>query len=243
MDLKNKIAVVTGGSSGIGQAISIALAKEGCNVVFTYNSSEKGADETMDKCEGKGFKLKVDLQKKEDVKTLFDYVKEKFKNLDILVNNAGIEVLSDDQLDLDVWKTTFETDLFWAVTCSQKAIEIMKNEGRIINISSGYGEENMGYVGSIAYSSAKSALNSFTKTLAKKLAPKINVNAISPGYVDTPMWKVTSDEEKKVLGKDQLIGRFIKSNEISDITIAVIKNDAITGEVVIIDGGLSLKTV
>ena len=101
----------------------------------------------------------------------------------------------------------------------------------------------MGTPQSIAYSSAKAAVNSFTQTLAKSLAPKINVNAISPGYVDTPMWSHTTEDEKKVFGKDQLIGRFVRAEEVADMAVAIIKNEAMTGEVVVIDGGLSLKTI
>lgn len=243
MNLKNKIAVVTGGSSGIGQAICIALANEGCKVIFTYNSNEKGADETLKKLGDGSFKFKVDLRQEKDIKNLFEFVKEKFGKLDVLVNNAGIEVLSDDQFDSATWQKTFEADLFWAVQCTKHAIFLIGESGMILNISSEYADEWMGYKDSMAYSAAKAALNNFTKTLAKGLAPNVNVNAISPGYVDTPMWKHTTDEQKKVFGKDLLIGRFIKPEEIADMAVAIIKNDAMTGEVVVVDGGLSLKTV
>lgn len=242
MNLKNRVAVVTGGSSGIGQAICIALANEGCNVVFTYNSGEIGANKTVEMCNGKAEGQKVNLDLDDDVKKLFDYVLTRYKSLDVLVNCAGIEVKSDNQLDINTWKRTFETDLFWAVRCIDYSLPMIKS-GKILNISSEYGDEWMGYKDSIAYSSAKAALNNFTKTLAKKLAPNINVNAVSPGYVDTPMWGNISSEDKKVFGKDQLIERFIKPEEVADMAIAIIKNDAMTGEVVVIDGGLSLKTV
>jgi len=243
MNLKDKIAVVTGGSSGIGQAICIALSKEGCKVVFTYNSNEKGADETLKELGEDSFKFKVDLQNEEEIKGLFNFVKEKFGKLDILVNDAGVEVLSDDPLDLSTWKKTFEADLYWAVACTKYAVKVIGESGRILNISSEYADEWMGYKDSIAYSAAKAALNNFTKTIAKSLAPKINVNAISPGYVDTPMWKHTTSDQKRIFGKDQLIERFIKPEEIADMAVAIIKNDAMTGEVVVVDGGLSLKTV
>lgn len=243
MDLKNKIAIVTGGSSGMGQAISIALAKEGCKVIFTYNSGEKRADKTIKMAGANCQKFQVDLNNIQQVNDLFDFVRSEFGKMDILVNNAGIEVFSDDQLELNAWQKTFETDLFWAVRCSALARDLMTTGGKILNISSEYGDEWMGYKDSIPYSAAKAALNNFTRTLAKKLAPKIYVNAISPGYVNTPMWKVTSGDQKKVLGKDQLIERFIEPDEIAQMAVAILINDAMTGEVVVVDGGLSLKTV
>ncbi len=243
MDLKNKVALVTGGSSGIGQAICIALAQEGCKVIFTYNSNEEGANETLKKVGENGQKFKVDVRNETDINNVFKFIKNKYENIDILVNSAGIEVPGDDKLDISVWRETFEVDLFSVVLITKYAADLISEGGRILNISSGYGEENSGSVWCFAYSAAKAGLNSFSRTLAKKLAPKINVNALSPGYVDTPMWKVTTDDQKKELGKDQLIGRFIKSEEIADMALATIKNDAMTGEVVVLDGGLSLKTV
>lgn len=243
MDLKGKVALVTGGSSGIGKAVSVALSKEGCRIVFIYNSNEKGADDTLKLTGKNGYKVKADITKENDIKGLISFVKDKFGKLDILVNCAGVEIPGDDQLDLDVWRKTFEIDLFSNVLVTKHAIDLIKDKGSILNISSEYGDEKMGSIECFAYSAAKAGLNSFSRTLARKLAPRINVNAIAPGYVDTPMWKVTTEKQKKELGKDQLIERFIKPEEIAEMAVAIIKNDAMTGEVVVVDGGLSLKTV
>ncbi len=239
MDLRNKVAVVTGGSSGIGQSICRALVNEGCKVIFTYNSGEAGAKETIKITGGVAQEYKVDLNDNSGVEKFFSSIHK----LDILINNAGIDVAPEDQFDMKAWRKTFEADLFWAVKCTGSAVPLMKAGGKILNISSEYADEWMGYPDDIAYSAAKAAINSLTRTLAKKLAPKISVNAISPGYVNTPMWKVTTDAEKKVLGRDQLIGRFIRPEEIAQMAIAILENDAMTGEVVVVDGGLSLKTV
>lgn len=242
MDLKNKIAVVTGGSSGIGQAISIALAKEGCKVVFTYNSNEKGADETLKEVGKDGFKFKADMHEEKDLETLFDFVKEKFGKLDVLVNNAGVN-RPRDLFDTKVWKEIFQVNLFSTVFCSGRAVELMKNGGKILNISSIFGFGNACWKGLPAYGASKATINHFTQTMAKNLAPKILMNAIAPGYVQTPLWGDKTDKEFEDSGKEQLIERMIKPKEIADMAVAVIKNDAITGEIVVVDGGLSLKTV
>lgn len=242
MDLKNKVVVVTGGSSGIGKAISIALAKEGCKVVFTYNSNEKGANETLNEIGKAAYKFKVDMQNEEDIKTLFDFVKEKFGKLDILINNAG-QNRPRDLFDMKVWKEIFQVVLFSVVSCSGKAVELMNGGGKILNISSIFGEDKASWKGLPAYGAAKAAVNHFTRSMAKNFAPNILVNAIAPGYVQTPLWRETTEKEFRESGKEQLIERMIQPEEIADMAMAIVKNDAMTGEVVVIDGGLSLKTI
>lgn len=135
MDLKNKTAVVTGGNSGIGQAISIALASEGCKVIFTYNSNEKGADDTLEKLGDNGEKFKVDFHNEEGINKLFDFVNKKFGKLDILVNNAGIN-RPRGLFNAEDWKKIFEIDLFSVVSVTGKAVELMKNGGKVLNVTS-----------------------------------------------------------------------------------------------------------
>lgn len=242
MKLKNKIAVVTGGSSGIGRAISVALMQQGCTVIFTYNSSEAGAKETLRLLGKNGTKHKVDLCNESEIKRFFSFLKTKFEKLDILVNNAGIN-RPRGLFDPNDWREVFQVDLFSIVLFTGLAVELMKNGGKILNITSIYGDGKACYKGIAPYGAAKAALNHFTQILAKNLAPKILVNAIAPGYVKTPLWKDTTEEGFKESGKEQLIERMIEPSEIAQMAVAVIQNDAMTGEVVIIDGGVSLKTI
>lgn len=176
------------------------------------------------------------------MKKLFDFVKEKFGKLNILVNNAGIN-RPRDLFDTKVWKEIFQVNLFSIVFCTGKAVELMKNGGRVLNISSIYAEGKACWKGLPAYGASKAAVSHFTQVMAKNLAPKILINAISPGYVKTPLWKETGEEDFEKSGKEQLIERMIMPEEIAEIAVAILKNDAMTGEVVVVDGGISLKTI
>lgn len=242
MQLMNKTALVTGASSGIGRAIAIALADEGATIIFTYNSNEEGAEETLKEIGTNGMKFKVDMKNEQEIKELFSFIKTKLNKLDILVNNAGIN-RPRGLFNPDDWREIFQVDLFSVVLCTGLAVELMQDSGKILNITSIYGDGKACYKGIAPYGAAKSALNHYTQTLAKNLAPKILVNAIAPGYVRTPLWGNKSEEEFEESGQEQLIERMIKPEEIAEMAVAVIKNDAMTGEIVIVDGGISLKTV
>ena len=176
------------------------------------------------------------------MKAVFDFVKEKFGKLDILVNNAGIN-RPRDLYETKVWKEIFQVNLFSTVFCTGKAVELMKDRGKILNISSVYAEGKACWKELPAYGASKAAVSHFTQVMAKNLAPKILINALAPGYVKTPLWKNTTEEQFQESGKEQLIERMILPEEIAQIALAVIKNDAMTGEIVVVDGGISLKTI
>lgn len=245
MNLKDKVALVTGGSSGIGQAIVMALAKEGCNVAFTYNTKQKESEKIVDEIKKlgvRGLATRVDMHSEDEIHALFDAFKKEFKTFNILVNSAGIN-RPRDLFDTSVWKEVFQINLFSAVACTEAAIELMNGKGKILNISSIYAEGKACWKGLPAYGASKAAMSHFTQTLAKNLAPGIMVNAIAPGYVKTPLWIDTSEAEFEESGNEQLIKRMIEPEEIAEMAIAVIRNDAMTGEIVAVDGGISLKTI
>jgi len=232
MILKGKIALVTGGSSGIGQAIATALVDAGCQVIITYNTHKTNNPKFTE--------IPVDLHSEKDIEKLFEVITKKFGKLDILVNSAGINTRGEP-FDLKVWRDVFEVDVFALVAITGHAVKLMQNEGKIINISSLYGDGKFAWVHMPAYSAAKAVLNNYTQTLAKNLAPKIAVNAIAPGYVRTPLWGERSEEEFVSNGKEQLIERMIRPEEIASMALELVRNDALTGEIIVIDGGLSLK--
>lgn len=242
MNLKNKIALVTGGSSGIGQAIAIALADKGARVIFTYNSNKSGARNTLKKIGNSGDMYKVDLENTASIDELFDSIKSKYKKIDMLVNNAGIN-RPRGLFEADDWRKIFQVDLFSVVQITGKTVNLMGGSGKILNITSVYGDGKACFAGIAPYGAAKAALNHYTQILAKNLAPRILVNAIAPGYVETPLWGEKTKEEFADAGMDQLIERMIDPSEIAHMAIAILENDAMTGEIVYVDGGISLKTV
>lgn len=176
---------------------------------------------------------------------MFDAINKKgYKVLDALVNNAG--EYADGKFDnLDVWegqiKNIFMSQVYMSNAFVKKGRS--KNIRKIINISSVYGIPEMGNPDAPHYSAAKAAVVSLTMNLAKKYGPGILVNAIAPGYVWTPPWKNTSKEELKACEDLVKIGRFIKPEEIATMVVELLNNDAITGEVIRIDGGLHLTYV
>jgi len=245
MILKDKVALVTGGSAGIGKAIVIALAEEGCNVIFTYNTNKKASKKLLDKIHALGVSglcIKAEMRSQADIMNLFSNIEHEYKKIDILINNVGIN-RPFDLFNSNTWRDIFEVNLFSVIACTEKAIKLMGKNGRILNISSVYADGKACWQGIPAYGASKAAINHFTQTLAKNMAPDILVNAIAPGYVKTPLWVDATKELFTQKGNEQLIERMINPNEIADIAIAVIKNDAMTGEIVVVDGGLRLKTV
>ena len=172
---------------------------------------------------------------------MFKHISEKIGSVDMLVNNAGY-AQPGDFFDNEQWRNQFANIFFSALNVSQQFIKHVKNDAvqKIINITSIYGNLNTGNNEFFAYSAAKAALSSLTVTLAKRDS-NILVNAIAPGYVWTPAWEGISDAEKKLCKSKTMIGRFIMPEEIAHMAVAILENDAITGQVVTVDGGLSLQ--
>ncbi len=191
--LEGKIALVTGGSRGIGRAVAVAFAREGAQLVLNYAGNEEAAQATaklIEEVGGKAPSLKrFDVSDSAAVDKAFDEVKAELGGLQILVNNAGV---SKDGLLLrfknEDWAKTIDTNLSGSFYCARAAAKLMTKQrwGRIINMSSVVGEA--GNAGQVAYASAKAGLLGLTKTLAQELASRtITVNAIAPGYIETDM--------------------------------------------------------
>src|SRR3990167_662024 len=244
MRLKNKIALITGSSKGIGKATALLFAKEGAKIVVNYFSSEKEASAVVDEIKKIGsdaIAIKCDVSKETDVKKMVQKIIDKFGKIDILVNNAGIvfDVPFFDR-SVEQWKKTLDVNLLGTFLCSKYVSQQMlkTNGGKIINISSTNGINSFSPA-AMDYDSSKAGIIILTRDLAKELAPKIQVNSIAPGWVDTEMNKdlpkdFVEEETAKIYLK-----RFAKPEEIAKAILFLASDEAsyITGSILKVDGG------
>ncbi len=245
MKLQGKTVLVTGGSKGIGRATVEAMAKEGANVIINYSHDVKAAEEVANlaaKNSVETLTVQANISKPEEVEIMFTKIKEKFSAIDILVNSAGLFDEDDRPESLDAFQNVFETNFLAQVRITNEARKLMKN-GKIVFVSSIHGKLGHGRPDAIAYSSMKAALDSYMKNLAKALAPEILINSVAPGRTLTPMWGNMDDEYKAKQAAGHLINRWIEPSEIADGIVFLAKNDAVCGEVLVIDGGMSLKVL
>ena len=241
------MAIVTGSSSGIGEAVAHRFAQGGARVVVNSRSSAEAGRRVADQigqAGGEAIYIQADVSDEQQVKRLFDEVLAQFGTVDVLINNAGqakpTPFLDSGKAD---WIESFDTNFFSTVLCSQEAARIMleKKGGRIINTASVRGLDSTGREGIMAYSAAKAAVINFTKTLAKQLAPTITVNAVAPGFVETPAYRNTPPELQEGFIQSTLVKRWIDVSEIAEAFYYLATAGAVTGEVVVVDGGFTLK--
>ena len=242
--LKNKIALVTGASKGIGAAITIELAKSGATVLINYNSSELKAKEVLNearKYSQNSEIIKCNVSKKEEVVKMVEEIKSKHKKIDILVNNAGItkdrtlKKMSDEE-----WNEVISTNLNSIFYVTKNTLEIMPEGSSIVNLSSIVGIN--GNFGQCNYSASKSAIIGFTKSLAKELGKhKIRVNAIAPGFIDTEMTSSIPFITKKIIISQIPLQRMGTTEEVAKLAVFLASDASgyITGQVIRIDGGLN----
>jgi len=242
MSFTGKVAIVTGGSRGIGRAIVQRLAAEGAKVAFTYIQNKALADEVAQGDTIVGFQ--ADVTNFEQAKDLVKQVKERFGRIDILVNNAGItrDKLLAMMTEKD-WDDVIDTNLKGAFNLSKPVVGAMirQRSGTILNITSISGI--VGMPGQVNYSSSKAGMIGFTKALAKEMAKaNITVNAMALGFVETDMTAVLK-EEYRTKALDQIpLGRFGQAENMADVALFLLSDKAnyITGQVIQVDGGLAI---
>jgi 3-oxoacyl-[acyl-carrier protein] reductase len=244
MKLKDKVALVTGASRGLGQAIALQLAKDGAQVVVNYVTSADKAGEVVAAIKaagGKASAMKADVSNLEEVEKMVDTIYEQFGRIDILVNNAGVtrdELLIS--MEKEDWDRVIATNLGGLFNCSKAVAKYMmvQKSGRIINMSSVAGER--GGRGQSNYAASKGAVNAFTRSVAMELArKKVTVNAVAPGVVETEMSSEVIRRAQDIILDSVALKRLGQPEEIAKVVAFLASDDAsyITGEVIRVDGG------
>lgn len=243
-DLKGKVAIVTGGTRGIGRHISLQLAKRGADVAINYRSRQEEADATIKELEelgGRAMAVQADLSDMTAARNLIRKVHKEWGRVDILVNNAGItrdktmKKLTDDD-----WNDVLNTNLGSVYATCSEVLEIMMSQkfGRIVNITSFVGQA--GNFGQANYAASKGGIIAFTKTLALEMAKyNITVNAIAPGFTETEMLSQVPEHIRKKIMERVPMGRFGQPEEIARAVVFIAaEGDYITGQQINVNGGV-----
>lgn len=245
MTLVGKVALVTGGSRGIGRAIALKLAENGADVAINYAGNTAAAEEVKAAIEQMGRKallIQCSVADTDGVQVMVNQVVKELGRLDILVNNAGItrDGLLMRMKEAD-WDDVMNTNLKGVYNCSKAVMRTMMKQksGRIVNMASVVGE--MGNAGQANYAAAKAGVIGFTKSMAKEVASRgITVNAIAPGFIATDMTRVLSDDQKAEMARTIPLGRAGQPEDVANAVLFLASEGAayITGQVLNVDGGM-----
>ena len=244
--LNNRTAIVTGGGTGIGRAVSMLLAKQGAAVAIVYSRSEDDAKETVStisKNGGQAIALQADIAHMTSVGVMTEMVAKSFGGIDYLVNNAGItHQLQFNDLDAindSIWDELFAVNVKGTFHCCQAAAPFLKQrpDSAIVNIGSIAGET--GYGSSLPYAVSKSAVHGMTRSLARALAPRIRVNGIAPGAVATRWWKGNEEKMYNLSGHLPL-QRISTSEDIAALVLMLLTAESVTGQILRAENGQTL---
>jgi len=245
MNLKDKVALITGGSRGIGREIALELGRNGVNIAISYVNNVEKAMEVVEEIKGYGVKaiaVKANVSIEEEVSEMIKIIEKEFDTIDILVNNAGV---TKDNLIIRMksedWDEVMDVNLKGTFLCTKAVSRIMmkKRYGKIINITSVVGI--MGNPGQSNYSASKAGVIGFTKSMAKELASRgIRVNGIAPGFISTDMTEVLKDDIKDAMLNAIPLNSFGNPKDIANLVVFLSseRSDYITGQIINVDGGM-----
>ena len=247
MNMNGEVVVITGGNTGIGRAISRAMQAEGAKVVINYVAHEEQAydlaHELNSREPGSAMVCRADITRVSDVRIMFEAVREHFGGVDVLVNNAGINIpASILDLSEEDWDRVLDTNLKGAFLCSREAIPLMLNRGGgvIVNVSSESGMSSISCPPTNPhYAAAKMGLIGLTRIMAVNLAPKIRVNAVAPGWIDTEIHNESGEEGRAALVLSQIpMGRAGNVEEVAQVVLFLSSSQSsyVSGQTIAIGG-------
>lgn len=244
MNFNGKVAVITGGTRGIGKAIALEFAKSGASLVLNYVGNDEAAIKTLEEIKSLGANcivVKSSVATVSGCREIIDTAISEYGKIDFLINNAAIsEVGLFMDVDDDGIDKILDTNLKGVLNCSRFAMtHLLNTKGAIVNISSIWG--NVGASCEVLYSTTKGAINLFTKSLAKEMAmSSVRVNAVAPGVIETEMNSWMNQEEREQLEEEIAMNRFGKTKEIADVVLFLCseKSSYMTGQILTIDGGM-----
>jgi len=242
-DLSGKVALVTGSSSGIGEAVARSLAAEGASVVVNSATSVEAGTRVASELPDATY-VQADVADEAAARGLIDAAVATYGRLDVLVNNAGTTVVIPhhdlDAATPDVWRRIFDVNVVgtWQVTVEALPHLRASGAGSVVNVTSLAGVRQTG--SSIPYAASKAALNHVTRLLANVVGPEVRVNAVAPGLVDTP-WTADWDTVREVVRSSAPLQRSGTPGDIAEVVLALVRSHYVTGQVVVADGGLGLR--
>jgi ketoreductase RED2 len=243
LSLEGTVALVTGSVSGIGRGIAERLAADGATVVVN-SRTVPDVPVVLAASEEPSLHLAGDVSEESDVRRMIDIIAKQFGGLDVVVNNAGAtKVVPHDDLEgitVDDWHRILGVNVIGAWNVVKASADLLRASdlGAVVNVSSMAGIRVTG--SSLPYSVSKAALNQLTRTLAKALGPEIRVNAVAPGFIETPWTSGWGERRQEVIDLTPL-GRVGTPEDVADVVSALVRSSYVTGEIVTIDGGLSLN--
>jgi len=255
MELRGRVALVTGGATGIGRATVLRLARAGMTgIAVNYRTARQEAEKLSEEVLRMGVKVvcvRADVKSDAEVRAMIRQVAENFGRLDVLVNNAGvtrwIDIRDLEALTDSIWDEILDVNLKAAFRCTRAAAQLLaENEGVVINVSSISGILAPATISSLAYGTSKAALIYLTRGLAVALAPKVRVNGVAPAFTDTPwMRSHYGDAYEEIAAKtisNYPLGRVATPDDVAAAIVGLITGgDFVTGQTLIVDGGLSLS--
>ncbi|KAA1191062.1 SDR family NAD(P)-dependent oxidoreductase [Paenibacillus sp. B2(2019)] len=246
MELNNKVALVTGGGTGIGKAVSLELARRGALVAVNFSRSEAEANETVNTIinqGGQAIAVQADVSKDQEVRSMVHSIIQHFGTVDLLVNNASITkhiALGDlEKATEEVWDELYDVNVKGMFFCARAVAPYMNlsGSGTIVNLGSIAGQTGLG--SSLPYAVSKAAVHGLTKSLAHALAPTIRVNCVAPGAVATRWWSGREEQMHK-LAPNLLLQRLSSTEDIAQFVCATLEQEAMTGQIITVDSGQTL---